>query len=103
MAKKTAAPKKTTPAPSAAPAKKAAPKKAAKAKPAAPPMSDEQIGETAGLVWKVLLDEGPQTTAALKKLVDAPGDTVVAAIGWLAREGKLDFDASGRALKIGLR
>ncbi|QDU58162.1 winged helix-turn-helix domain-containing protein [Aeoliella mucimassa] len=117
MAKKTAA-SKTTPAAKPAPAetpaaaakptpapKKAAPKKKAAASKAKPVvlMTSDHIGHTAGDVWKALAEQGPQTATSLKKLVDAPGDTVIAAVGWLAREGKLDFVASGRVVKIALR
>lgn len=103
MAKKTAkkaAPKKA--------AKKAAPKKAAKKKPASngtatPMVSEEQIGYAAGAVW-VALDAGkPLTIAAIKKAVDQPSDVTLMAIGWLAREGKLDFTVSGRSVKVELR
>jgi hypothetical protein len=47
--------------------------------------------------------DGTQTIAAIKKSVDAPGDVVVAAIGWLAREDKLDFSGDSRSVKISLR
>jgi hypothetical protein len=66
-------------------------------------LDQDEIGSVAGLVWHTLSEQGDQSLAALKKAVDAPGDLVLAAIGWLAREGKLNFDASNRALKISLR
>lgn len=94
-------PKKTEAA--AKPAPKAAAAKKTVAKPAAPLLTSDEIGPTAGLVWQTLNDKGGQTVAALKKSVDAPGDLVMAAVGWLAREGKLEFDASGRTVKISLR
>jgi hypothetical protein len=43
------------------------------------------------------------TIAAIKKAVPAPGDIIMAAIGWLAREHKLVFTAHGRSVKISLR
>jgi hypothetical protein len=49
-----------------------------------------------------LNDESPQTLAKLKKSIDAPADNVAAAIGWLAREGKITFDASGKTVMIAL-
>ncbi len=63
----------------------------------------EAIGSVAGLVWQTLSNDGEQTAAALKKSVAAPGDLVMAAVGWLAREEKLTFDTSGRTVKISLR
>lgn len=76
----------------------------AKPKPAAKPAgwSDEQIGDAAGKIWHALA-AGPQTVASLKKAIDAPGDLVPAALGWLAREGKLSFDNNGRSVTVSLR
>ena len=62
-----------------------------------------EIGHAAGDVWGALSRKGALTLAAIKKEVKAPGDVVVAAIGWLAREEKLDFDTAGRTVKISLR
>jgi hypothetical protein len=62
-----------------------------------------EIGHVAGDVWGLLGRDGGQTIAAIKKSIDAPGDVVLAAIGWLAREDKLEFSANGRTVKISLR
>ncbi len=83
-------------------AKKSSPAKTALAK-TAPLLNCEEVGHTAGQVWQALSDGGGLTAATLKKSVDAPGDLVMAAVGWLAREEKLDFDTSGRTVKIFLR
>lgn len=100
--------------------KKTAPKKAAKkptpkapkavktraAKPAAPvkpPLDDALIGETAGAVWVALHEGGPQTLTAVKKSVAATDEAALMAIGWLAREGKLNFAKAGRSVKVSLR
>ena len=61
------------------------------------------IGHAAGEIWGLLSSNGAQTLAAIKKSVDAPSDVVLAAIGWLAREDKLDFTTSGRTVRISLR
>jgi Winged helix-turn-helix domain (DUF2582) len=66
-------------------------------------LSNEQIGQVAGQIWRQLDEHGAQTLAAIKKSVDAPGDLVLAAVGWLAREDKLEFAASGKSRKISLR
>jgi len=63
----------------------------------------EQIGETAGCVWRVLHDHGPQSMTRLSKLVDAPQPLVHAAVGWLAREDKLEFETEGRTRVVSLR
>ncbi|HEX4415328.1 MAG TPA: winged helix-turn-helix domain-containing protein [Lacipirellulaceae bacterium] len=62
-----------------------------------------EIGHVAGDVWGALSRKGPATLVTIKKEVKAPADVVAAAIGWLAREEKLDFDTTGRTVKISLR
>ena len=85
------------------PASSDKPKKVAPKKSASKEFSYEEIGRTAGDVWAVLTKKDGQTLAALKKSVDAPADLVVAAVGWLAREEKLDIATSGRSVKVSLR
>lgn len=65
-------------------------------------LSNDSIGDTAGKVWHALADK-PLTLPALKKSVGAPDEVVLAALGWLAREGKLKFDSSGRSVTVALR
>ena len=59
-----------------------------------------QIGETAGLVWQCLDQSGPLLISKLIKQVDAPRDAVMQAVGWLAREGKIELEEIGRGKKI---
>lgn len=66
------------------------------------PLSPHAIGDTAGSVWTCLNEQGPQTLAQLKKEVAAPADLVLAAVGWLAREGKLHFEARGKTVTVSL-
>jgi hypothetical protein len=70
---------------------------------AIPVLSLEVIGETAGAVWRALVDHGPMSLTRLLKAVDAPRDVVLQAIGWLAREDKITFESNGRARVIVLR
>ena len=63
----------------------------------------DQIGETAGLVWHLLKSDGAHTLAKLSKSIDAPPNVVMHAIGWLAREGKIDFEENGRTRLVSLR
>jgi hypothetical protein len=60
------------------------------------------IGETAGVVWRVLSENGPMSLAKLVKAVDEPRDTVMQAIGWLARENKLCIEDEGRTRMVSL-
>lgn len=65
--------------------------------------SGDQIGNVAGVVWHTLSEKGGMSLASLKKSVDAPADVVTAAVGWLAREGKLEFSTSGRSVQVSLK
>ena len=61
------------------------------------------IGEMAGIVWHVLDEHGPQSLAKLVKLIDAPRDSVMQALGWLAREEKLSIEETSRGKIVSLR
>lgn len=62
------------------------------------PMNQEKIGRAAGIVWEHLRMRGENgvSLAAVKKIAGLRSDEAVAAIGWLAREGKLTFEGNGR-------
>jgi len=62
-----------------------------------------QIGETSGVVWKTLADNGPLTMAKLVKAVGRPRDLVMQAIGWLAREDKVSIEEERRSRIVSLR
>ncbi len=62
-----------------------------------------QIGEAAGDVWHALDKGGPMTMTQLAKAVGSQRDTVMQAVGWLAREGKVELEEAGRKRIIRLR
>ena len=62
----------------------------------------ERIGETAGEVWRALLEHGQLTMTHLAKEVDAPRDRVMQAVGWLAREEKVSIDEQSRRCVVSL-
>ncbi len=62
----------------------------------------EHIGDTAGVTWKVLHDAGPMSMAKLVKAVGESRDTVMQALGWLAREGKVLIEEEGRTRIVSL-
>lgn len=67
----------------------------------APPMEClALIGETAGAVWTILDENGPLSMTQLVKKVGQPRDTVMQALGWLAREDKLRIDEDGRSRRV---
>ena len=63
----------------------------------------ERIGQTAGLVWHFLQSHGESTLSGVEKGVEAPKAMVSMAVGWLAREGKIDVRDEKRAVRISLR
>jgi DNA-binding transcriptional ArsR family regulator len=61
------------------------------------------VGEVAGVIWQTLKDNGPISVTKLVKAVDEPRDTVMLALGWLAREEKINIDDEGRNRIVSLR
>jgi len=63
-----------------------------------------KIGETAGLVWKRLADANePVSLTGLAQQLNVPRDLVMQAIGWLAREDKVQIVEQGRTRRISLK
>jgi hypothetical protein len=62
-----------------------------------------EIGETAGLIWSMLEKSGPTSLAQLVKKSKKPRDLVMQALGWLAREEKIDIQEERRSRIISLR
>lgn len=62
-----------------------------------------QVGETAGKVWQLLSSEGPQTQAQIKKKLNESNELVSLALGWLAREDKLDITQEKKNLTATLK
>jgi len=63
----------------------------------------DKIGEVAGKVWDELKEKGEESTSAVADALDEPQTKVNMAIGWLAKEGKLDFDTEGRGNLLSLK
>jgi hypothetical protein len=58
------------------------------------------LGETAGKVWNYLMEHPSATPRQLSKALNLKESVIYMALGWLAREGKLAFDADGKAVKL---
>ena len=65
----------------------------------------DQIGASAGEVWRALEQNGkPMDIKALKKATTLRTEKeVYAALGWLAKEDKLNFDGGGKDLMVSLK
>ena len=57
-------------------------------------MNTEVIGNYAGAVWEALNGNGTLTVKQLKKATKLKDKEVFAALGWLAREGKVEIAAN---------
>ncbi len=62
-----------------------------------------QVGTTAGEVWRVLNDGRPQTLAQIKKKVNGASDLVTLALGWLAREDRVEITEEKRNFRVQLK
>lgn len=61
------------------------------------------IGTSAGLIWKVLNENGPSSPSKITTETGLSKNELQRALGWLACEGKLDFALKGRTETISLR
>ncbi len=64
---------------------------------------NSQVGETAGKVWQALSSAGPQTLAQLKKKLNGNAELMNFAVGWLAREEKVEVIQERKAFQVRLR
>ncbi|MDR1556375.1 MAG: winged helix-turn-helix domain-containing protein [Tannerellaceae bacterium] len=63
----------------------------------------EQIGTNAGLVWKALSEGNKLNVKEVKKVTKIKTEKdVFAALGWLAKEGKLAFEEAEGELFVSL-
>jgi hypothetical protein len=63
----------------------------------------EKIGQAAGAVWQYLAtNPEPVSVAVLAKKVDLSSQMVSLALGWLARENKIQFAEKGKTLLVNL-
>ncbi len=67
-------------------------------------MNAEKIGTCAGLVWNALNEADVLGTKQLKKITKLKDKEIYAAIGWLAREDKINISESedGKELLVSL-
>jgi hypothetical protein len=64
---------------------------------------ETDIGHTAGIVWRYLSERGETSLSKLKQETKVADQILFMAVGWLAREGKLEIMRDGRVLKLRLR
>ncbi len=62
----------------------------------------EQIGQIAGTIWEVLQDKDRIALSQLPKAVGQKESVTYQALGWLAREDKIDYVTSGKITYVQL-
>ncbi|MBN1997687.1 winged helix-turn-helix domain-containing protein [candidate division KSB1 bacterium] len=62
-----------------------------------------EIGEQAGAIWHILNANGEMTLAQIKKETEVSDFLITTALGWLAREGKINITKSGKSVKVSLK
>jgi hypothetical protein len=60
------------------------------------------IGSNAGLVWRALSKSGRMSVKDLKKETKIAEKDVYAALGWLAKEGKIELAESDKDILVWL-
>lgn len=62
----------------------------------------EQIGTNAGKVWSILDEKGRQNVKEIKKAAKLTDKDLYAALGWLAREGKVALETEDKDVFVSL-
>jgi predicted RNA-binding protein (virulence factor B family) len=63
----------------------------------------ELIGDAAGKVWEYLDKNGPSSVSKISTETGVSKNDMQRAIGWLAKEGKLNVEMKGRTETISLK
>ncbi len=67
------------------------------------PANLNDIGLAAGEVWRYLDANGPSAADTMKRKLKMGSDLFYAAVGWLAREDKLQIRSEGRKTILALK
>ena len=62
----------------------------------------EEVGETAGTIWRYLSEEDRVAITKLPKALQVKQTIVYQALGWLAREDKIEYQTEGNVTYIRL-
>ncbi len=66
-------------------------------------MTVDDVGFAAGRVWHFLKESGPVSVSRVADRVEGGRTVVLMALGWLAREGKVEFYQEGRVQFVRLK
>lgn len=62
-----------------------------------------EIGNASGIIWQYLAEHSEATLSKLKQATKLSDQLFLMGLGWLAREGKLNFVEDKRGLKVSLK
>ena len=62
----------------------------------------DKIGETAGKIWNLLKEKGEVNISQLPRLLNEKSFIVQQALGWLAREDKIEYRTEAGKTHISL-
>lgn len=62
----------------------------------------EMIGMAAGKIWKALSQKDAATISQIPKLIKEKDSLAYQALGWLAREGKIEYRTQGNKTYVSL-
>lgn len=62
----------------------------------------EQIGISAGNIWRILQKNGEVAISKLPKMLKESDSMACRALGWLAREDKTEYRIEGRSTFVSL-
>ena len=65
-------------------------------------MMKETVGKTAGAVWKLMQEKESINIAQLPRILKEKSVVVYQAVGWLARENKIEYKITGDKIFISL-
>jgi len=63
----------------------------------------EQIGATAGRIWQTLNDHNQVSLSRIPKMVGEKDTVVYQALGWLAREDKIEYRTKSNRTLVSIR
>jgi len=63
----------------------------------------EQIGATAGRIWQTLNDHSEVSLSRIPKMVGEKDTVVYQALGWLAREDKIEYRTKSNRTLVSIR
>ena len=62
----------------------------------------QQVGDVAGAIWRVLHEQDKVALSALPRIIKETDTVAFQAVGWLAREDKIQYQTEGKTTFVAL-